>query len=91
MKTPKKILKKVRGTYKKKVSLTSLAEEYYGDEYCDSHRRFLFRKEIELKFGHHLTLEKRLKRRGYHHRRPLTPEMLSVIKERIGEPERCKK
>lgn len=69
-----------------KKTLRELAKEYYGDEFSDTHRRRLFRKELERKFGHHLPLEKRLKRSGYHRRRPLTPEMVKVITDRIGEP-----
>ena len=70
-----------------KKYLSTLADEYYGDEYSKSWGRKLFREEMEQKFGHHLTLKKRLKRRGHHRRSPLTPAMLKVIKERIGEPD----
>lgn len=70
---------------RKKISLTNLATEYY-DTFSERHKRRLFRKELERKFGHHLPLEKRLKRSGYHRRRPLTPEMVKVITDRIGEP-----
>ncbi len=71
---------------RKKISLSSLADMYYEGELTIQHKRRLFRKELERKFGHHLPLEKRLKRSGYHRRRPLTPEMVKVITDRIGEP-----
>jgi len=70
----------------KKNSLTELAAEYYGNSLSERHRRRLFNKELERHFGHHLPLKKRIERKGYYDRKPLTPAMLEVIKERLGEP-----
>lgn len=86
MKLSKKIQKKVRGTYNKKASLSKLAEEYYGDAFSDRHRRRLFRMEMEQKFGHHLSLKKRISRMGHGKCKPLTPSMRKAIEERLGEP-----
>lgn len=87
MRLSKKIQKKVRGTYNKKASLSKLAEEYYGNAYGSTWRRILFKKEIERKFGHHLSLKKRIERMGHGRCKPLTPSMRKVIERRLGEPE----
>lgn len=88
MKLSKKIFKKIKGKgkYNKGVSLSKLAEEYYGDMFCKSWSRKLFKKEMEQKFGHHLTLKKRLERKGHSNCKPLTPSMIGTIQERLGEP-----
>lgn len=86
MKQYDKNIKGVRGKYNRKPSVSRLADEYYGDAFTDRHRRRLFRKELEKKFGHHLTLVKLLERRGHRRGKPLTPSMTDVIAKRIGDP-----
>ena len=88
MKQSKKIFKKIksRGCYAKKPSFTSLANEYYGDIYSRSSCRRRFIEDLEKNFGHHLTLEKLLRRRGRKPKRGMTPSMLKVLHDRLGEP-----
>lgn len=88
MKPSKKIFKKIRGKYNKKPSISKLAEEYYGDAYCERWRRKLFREEMERQFGHHLSLKKRIERLGHGKCKPLSPAMLKTIENRLGEPSR---
>lgn len=68
-----------------RISLSKLAAEYY-DTFSDRHRRRLFNKEIERKHGHHLSLNKRITRKGYRKHKFLSPAIVDIIVERIGEP-----
>lgn len=69
----------------KRISLRSLACDYY-EEYSDTHRRRLFRKDLEHKFGHHLSLKDKLRRKGWYKSKKLPPVMVEEIKGRLGEP-----
>ena len=70
----------------KAMSLSSLAEEYYPDGRSKSWKREMFRRELELKFGHHLPLKKRIERKGWYKCKRLPPAMVQIIVERLGEP-----
>lgn len=90
MKLAKKILKKIKGKQKRNTSPTieSIAYDYYEGKFSREWRRQLFKRELEQKFGHHLTLTKRLSRLGHKagKKQSLTPSMIGRIYERLGEP-----
>lgn len=68
------------------VSLSTLADIYYERNVSLRWKQILFKKELEHKFGHHLTLRKRIRRKGWYRRRKLSPAMVEIITERLGEP-----
>ncbi len=70
----------------KRVSLSTLADIYYERDVSLRWKQKLFKKEMEHRFGHHLTLSKRIRRKGWRKRRKLSPAMLEIITERLGEP-----
>ena len=71
-------------------SLTSLADKYYEKKYSERHTRRRFKEELELKFGHHLSLKKRIKRKGWYRSQRLPKVMIDIIAERLGKPEESK-
>ena len=75
-----------RRSNRKKVSLSTLAEIYYERDVSLRWKQILFKKELEHGFGHHLSLRKRIGRKGWHRRRKLPPAMMKIITERLGEP-----
>lgn len=68
------------------ISITSLAELYYEGRMSRQHKMRLFRKELEKKFGHHLSLRKRIERKGWYRCKRLPPAMIQIIVDRLGEP-----
>ena len=67
-------------------SITTLADIYCKKKCSIQWKRILFRRELEHKFGHHLSLKKRIRRKGWHAKKRLLPEMVELIKERLGDP-----
>jgi len=72
--------------FKHGESISSLADIYYEKKCSTRWKRELFREELELKFGHRLSLKKRICRKGWYAKKRLPPEMVRIIKERLGEP-----
>ena len=69
-----------------RMSIATLAELYYEGNMSRQHKWRLFRKELEKKFGHHLSLKKRIERKGWYRSKRLPPAMVEIIMERLGEP-----
>lgn len=72
--------------FKNGDSITTIADIYCEKKCSRQWKWKLFQKELEHKFGHHLTLKKRIRRKGWYAGRRLLPEMVELIKERLGEP-----
>lgn len=72
--------------FKRGNSIATLADIYCKKKYSRQWKWELFQKELEHKFGHHLTLKKRIRRKGWYAGRRLPPEIVELIKERLGEP-----
>ena len=80
----------MRKGFKRGDSISSLADIYCEKKCSERWKRTLFHRELEHKFGHHLTLKKRIRRKGWYASRRLPPGIIELIKERLGEPERSK-
>lgn len=76
----------MKKNYKRGESLRSLADKYY-EKYSMSYKQKRFKEELEHKFGHHLSLKKRIKRKGWYRSQRLPKVMIDIIAERLGKPE----
>lgn len=72
-------------TKKRGESLTTLADKYY-EKYSLRHKQRRFKEELERKFGHHLSLKTRIKRKGWYRGKRLPNVVINIIAERLGEP-----
>ena len=70
--------------YKKRNSMSTLATKYY-EGYSERWARELMKADLEHVFGHHLSLKKRIKRKGWSKCRGLSHSVLTIIKKRLGD------
>lgn len=71
---------------KRGESLTTLADKYYEKKYSERHKRRKFNEELEHEFGHHLSLKKRIERKGWYKSQRLPQVVINIIADRLGKP-----